>query len=159
MNKIKYSLIPLFGILVILVVIYIFLVNKPSPNGQIPQITITPTAITLPTLTPAPQVSIEQSRSEQDQGLYDEYIVNEARLRPDLTVNNNAPFENDTFRIETQFVVANPGYFKILIFLKKDDQQNIQPEVIKWFKSIGIPDEALEKLVIEYSLFGMPKAE
>jgi hypothetical protein len=134
------------------------LVTKRTSPGLIIQTAPTPTLFFQPTFTPAPTVPIGQSRSKIDEQFYKDYTADEARINPDLTVNNNAPFENDLFRIETQFVIADPGYFKVLVFLKKDNQKMAQQEVTKWFKSIGIPDESLEKLKIEYTLYGIPKA-
>lgn len=125
--------------------------NNTSKTGS-PTITIVPsvTPSSTPHYTPAPMVSTSQSQSPIDEDFLRDYNTTEARGRPDLTVNNNAPYENDSFRVETLFVSTDPGYFKIIVSLKKNGDQSVKQEVTDWLRSLGIPDESIQQLRIEF---------
>lgn len=159
MHNLKYVIVVLIGFLCMLVVVYAVLITSRRPSSNIVRISPTPTHFIQPTFTPAPTVPIEQSQSKIDEQFYKDYTADEARINPDLTVNNSTPYDNDLFRVETQFVKANPGYFKVLVFLKGEDNQKSRQAVNEWLQSLGISQESIGKLVIEYSLYSIPRAE
>lgn len=149
MKKIQYVLLFAISLLVILALLYIVLLIR-SDRTHTTSSSITTTISPTPLDTPAPRVSSIQSKSPLDEPFIEEYTKTEARVRPDLTINNNAPYENTFFRVTTEFVSADPGYFKIIVAIKNGDDKTSKQAFADWIKSLDISDEATKQLRIEF---------
>ena len=151
--------------LILLIVVYVAFLflkqsNPPSNNANVPtgSPTISQNILNIPTSTPAPSNPLPANTdptaaanySPIDQAFLDQMKRDEIAQRPDVTVSNSTPYNNDYFLANTEFVQAQPaGYFKLIIYPTTGDESEIDEEVNKWLSSLGLPSESIAKLVIE----------
>lgn len=165
MKKIHYALVVLVILLFVLTGVYIFLkIRNNTPRSPVTSIlSITPSVSMVispthsPSILPEPSDSIGMVDSPMDINFIQEYASSEATQRPDITITNNVPFENEYFVIATEFIQANPGYFRVVVYTKSNDRQKTQEEFVKWVRSLGVPEGSISKLSVEYRIWNDPE--
>ena len=162
MSKIKIAILVAVSILVIVVLMYIKLsMRSKSVETQVrvttqkvtmtlaPSSTITryPTVI----VTPLPSEYIKQMESPFDEALFAYEKKYELEERPDVTVANNIPFQNQYFKVQVESVNEDGGYFKVIVTRMPDQRQTVvESEFRKWLLSLEIPEASIKELRIEY---------
>jgi len=164
MDTKKYIIIAGATLLLLIFVYATFLIIRQSDQQQntMNTPTVAPTtsqnSYNIPTSTPAPSNPLPANMdptaaanySPIDQAFLDQMKRDEIAQRPDVTVSNSTPYNNDYFLANTEFVQAQPaGYFKLIIYPTTGDESEIDEEVNKWLSSLGLPSESIAKLVIE----------
>lgn len=86
----------------------------------------------------------------QPEGAYD---AEEKKLREnytDMYVNNNMPYETDTFSAVSEYNPNPPEHFFFIVTSKTPDKNLARSDFITWLKSIQLTDEQIGKLDIQY---------
>lgn len=162
MSKIRLAIFVSVCMLVLLVLLYIKLsmrtapteiqVRLPTPEATqaaspSPTITRYPTVI----VTPLPSEFFKQMESPFDEALFTYEKKYELEERPDVTVANNVPFQNQFFKVQVESVNEDGGYFKIIVIrMNNQSQEVVEGEFRKWLLSLEIPETSIKKLRIEY---------
>lgn len=160
-SKIKLFTVFLSVLLIVLLFTYFLLtqltprsrteVPIPTPSTQAGVPSTLPTkSPTLAEPTPFPSDFYAQMESPFDERLFKAETEYELNERPDVTISNETPYDNDIIMIRTEFVYANPGYYKVIVVGKTDNKTVTKTAFEDWMKTIGIPQSSYSKLVVEY---------